>query len=283
MGKGGVGKSTLSSIVSVYLSSIGKKVILSSLDPAHNLSDIFETKFSDKLSQVSPNLFISEVDQEKWIKQYLKRNEQIISKSYNYLTSFSLEKHFSVMRYAPGIEEYALLMPFYNVIKNNKSDYFIFDMPPTALSLKFFAMPKLTLIWLEKLITLRDEIIKKEKIINTLRLGKKEFERDRVKQNLNEQSEFFNIANEHISNSAQTSLILVQNPDELSQKESARIKKKLKELKLPNPLVFLNKAKLKPDGKFDFEIPQTNYPLQKMGSLMKVLSEIDGDKLAKLF
>jgi len=52
---------------------------------------------------------------------------------------------------------------------------------------------------------------------------------------------------------------------------------------LPNPLVFLNKAKLKPDGKFDFEIPQTNYPLQKMDSLMKVLSEIDGDKLAKLF
>ena len=39
MGKGGVGKSTLSTLTAIYLAKNGNKVLLTSLDPAHNLAE----------------------------------------------------------------------------------------------------------------------------------------------------------------------------------------------------------------------------------------------------
>ena len=43
-GKGGVGKSTISSAIALHLSKQNKKTLLISTDPAHNLSDIFNKK-----------------------------------------------------------------------------------------------------------------------------------------------------------------------------------------------------------------------------------------------
>lgn len=139
MGKGGVGKSTSSALYSVYLAEKGYKVLMVSLDPAHNQSDIFKKSFSDKPTKVTNAFSVIEVDQEKWIKLYLKEIQLQINRTYTYLTAFNLEGYFKVIKHSPGLEEYALILAF-NHIQNNFTDYdyLIFDMAPTALSLKFF-------------------------------------------------------------------------------------------------------------------------------------------------
>jgi arsenite/tail-anchored protein-transporting ATPase len=256
LGKGGVGKSTVSSLTAVHLANQNRKVVLTSLDPAHNLSDIFETEFSDKPIELATGLQIIEIDQDKWIKKYLKESQQQFSKAYSYLTTFSLESNFSVMQYAPGIEEYALLLAFHQIVEKYKNvDYLLFDMPPTALALKFFALPQLSLLWLEKLLGLRKEIAKKKKIISTLQLGRESLERDRVMQNIEKQIAFWSGLKNIFLNDKKTFPLLVQNPDKLSQKEGQSIIDKMESLKMPELHKILNKAKLDDDKRYLTVVP----------------------------
>ncbi len=275
LGKGGVGKSTVSSLTAVHLAKQNKKVVLTSLDPAHNLSDIFETEFSDRPKEPISGLRIIEIDQDKWIKKYLKESEQQFSKAYSYLTTFSLESNFSVMQYAPGIEEYALLLAFQQIQEKNKSvDFLIFDMPPTALTLKFFALPQLSLLWLGKLLELRKEIAKKQKIISTLKLGRESLERDRVMQNIEKQVRFWRGLNHIFQDDKKSYSLLVQNPDKLSQKEGQRIIDKMESLKMPELHKILNKAKLDDDRRYLTVLP-TDLNLFGLANLTAAANKIN--------
>ena len=106
-GKGGVGKSTLAAATAWQLSQ-NCRVLAVSLDPAHNLGDIFNIEINKK-TRLTDRLFLKEVDLQKLSKAYLKREVNVLSDTYSYLKALNLDSYFSVLKYSPGIEEYALL------------------------------------------------------------------------------------------------------------------------------------------------------------------------------
>jgi arsenite/tail-anchored protein-transporting ATPase len=228
IGKGGTGKSTTSALTSLLFSLKEKKVALASFDYAHNQADIFEKNLTDKPYPISPFLDVLQINRDKEIKRYLKGTLRDVKKSYSYLTAFNLDGYFDVLKYSPGMEEYALVTTFLRIREQFKEyDYLIIDMPPTAVALRFFNLPDLSLTWIEQLEKLRREIYKKKEIISNIKLAGKELERDKVLIKIQEIKKTYlnlkNIFQNNTKNSNLSSLYIIFNHDLLSINETKRI------------------------------------------------------------
>jgi len=242
MGKGGVGKSTAASLNSLFLAQKGYHVLIVSLDPAHNQSDIFEKSLSDKPLEIVPNLLGIEIDQDYWIKRYLKDVQDQINRTYSYLTALNLDKYFRVVKHSPGLEEYALILVFKDILeKFGHLDFLVFDMPPTALALKFFTLPTLSLIWIEQLLVLRQEIIKKRDLITKVKYLKKEVEKDKILNKIKEMKRDYENLKNIFEDCVRTHINLVLNPDKLSLAESQRIFSALEDINIRCSRIMNNK------------------------------------------
>ena len=242
LGKGGVGKSTSAALTALHLSRNGYKTLLVSMDPAHNQSDIFERSFSEKPVAVNDYLSVIEVNTSKQIDKYLANIQNQVKRAYSYLTAFNLEKYFDVLKFSPGIEEHALLLAFQNIRKTaGDTAYLIFDMPPTALTLKFLTLPDLSLLWLNNLLDLRQKTLEKKAIVTRVKFGKKELETDKIKSKLQQQIADYEQLKNLFKDPQHTVLYLVLNTDKLSFNESKLIVEKLDKFQIPVSNVFLNK------------------------------------------
>ncbi|WP_456405714.1 ArsA family ATPase [Caldithrix abyssi] len=238
LGKGGVGKSTVALLKALAFNAQGKTVRLVSLDQAHNLSDILGPD-ADKIPK---DLIIDEPDIDRFIKEYVRQSEALLKKNYRYLTALNLEHHFNILKHAPGMEEYGLLQAYQRYLKRAREDVLLFDMPPTALALKFFSLPFVSIIWLKQLRELRRQILEKKQIISGVKFGKKEVETDSIKKNLEEQLEQYREITQQFQNGETCRIAVVANPDLVSLAESARIIRHLEELSISVSEFFLNKS-----------------------------------------
>jgi len=248
-GKGGVGKSTMAAAAAWQLSR-KSRVLIVSLDPAHNLGDIFGVALGDNKSRYDNTLFLKEIDLQKLSREYLQREINVLSGTYKYLQTLNLDNYFSVLRYSPGIEEYALLTSIERTISNETDfDYIIFDTPPTGLTLRFLALPRVTITWIDRLIQIRQKILEKRYTIHRIRgplsneetvLNYSEKDDDILKRlwKLNNNYQALN----KILQGENCSVILVFNPDILSLKESQRLIEGLNDLNLPLRLLINNKV-----------------------------------------
>jgi arsenite-transporting ATPase len=166
IGKGGVGKSTHSALFALKLAQNRYNIFLNSIDPAHNLRDIFQVSLGSRPKEIIFGLTGVETDLDFWIKKYLKDTEKDFKSIYRYQEAFNLQKYFKTLKYTPGLEEYAVLLALRSTIeKKSKYDYIIFDTPPTALTLRFLALPHTSLLWLKELKEFRKLILTKKEII----------------------------------------------------------------------------------------------------------------------
>jgi arsenite-transporting ATPase len=147
-----------------------------------------------------------------------------------------------VLQFSPGLEEYALLLAFEDTLhKYSDQDFIVFDMAPTALTLRFLSLPFITLIWLEELLTLRSEIYRKKEIISKIKIAGKEIEQDKVKAKLKSLIGNYEHLREHFMSDT-TRVNLVMNNDKLSFSEAFRIRKKLLDISIAIDRIVINKV-----------------------------------------
>ena len=258
-GKGGVGKSTMAAAAAWQLSK-QYRVLIVSLDPAHNLGDLFGVSLKNRRKRLSDALTLEEVDLKRLARAYLERETSVLSETYPYLSAMNLDRYFSVLKYSPGIEEYALLTSIEKTIREDRGfDYIIFDTPPTGLTLRFLALPQVTVTWIERLTAIRRQILEKrytiQKIRGTagndraetgIRLNYDEDDDDMLRRlkMLHENYRRLNVTLQ----GKDCGIVLVFNPDFLSLRESERLIEGLKELGLPLRLLIQNKVSAEDAG-----------------------------------
>lgn len=253
-GKGGVGKSTMAASAAWQLSK-RSRVLIVSLDPAHNLGDIFCVRLNGKEKRMGDNLVLREVDLQKLSRDYLEREIGVLTRTYSYLQTLNLDRYFSVLKYSPGIEEYALLTSIEETIRQDGANFdtIIFDTPPTGLTLRFLALPQITITWIDRLAQIRRQILDKRHTIRKIRGPATEEEKQREEKLAYDEKDDAVIqrltalkANYEsltgILQGPDCGVVLVFNPDMLSLRESERLVEGLRDISLPLRLLIQNKV-----------------------------------------
>lgn len=248
LGKGGVGKTTLSSATACALARQGRRVLIASLDPAHNLGDVFGARLDNQATRLADGLDGLEVDIAHWVARYLEQSRTEIKANYAYTMSLNLDSFLDILKYAPGTEEYAVLWAIEHLHHTHKERYdvLVLDTPPTALTLRFLAMPSLSILWVRELAKMRKRILQKRTTLlkvnpdATALRGATKTQEDRVSMKLSSIQE--RLLRLHDLFTGESYLTVVLNPDELSLAESLRIREELNRLGLTLRSVCLNKA-----------------------------------------
>ena len=259
VGKGGVGKSTCSASTALALAEKKNKTLIVSLDPAHNLSDIFETSLEDKPKEIKENLYAMEINLEQRMEKSLKKTIDMMKNLYTYLNVINLEGMFDTLRFSPGMEEYAVIFALEDIFESYRNmDFIIFDTPPTGLTLRFIALPHISILWIQKLSALRKKILSRRDSLKNI-LGEKYHDKE-LPSTVKDDSVFKELVSfdgrlktlkNHFSSKEDSLMFLLLNPDRLSFSEGRKIIAAFEKFSLPLNMVIINKSGLYNDNTSD--------------------------------
>ncbi len=248
-GKGGVGKTTVSSAYGLKCARDGLRTLVVSTDPAHSTSDVFDQQFDDTPSAVDgrENLFAMEIDPEEEVEAHLQRLREQLGQQLSPAMVNEVSMQLEMSHQTPGAYEAALFDRFIDVMRNtDEFDRVVFDTSPTGGTLRLLALPEYLEQWIERLLHKREKSIEYyERAAIGNQQARRMMEGDPIIAQLRERKENFHFAGETLRNDATFTLVL--NPDELSIRETRRAVDSLQKAELPVEGLVVNRLTPEPD------------------------------------
>ncbi len=169
-GKGGVGKTTTAASLAMTAAEAGKKCLVVSTDPAHSLSDIFETKIGDKATNLNPNLSGLEIDPNREADRYIATVKSNMRDLVHPEMFAVVERQMDLARQAPGSLEAALLERMTNLLTETKAQYdiLIFDTAPTGHTMQLLSLPEAMAAWTDGMLKRHKKSRHLGKLLGTL-------------------------------------------------------------------------------------------------------------------
>lgn len=123
MGKGGVGKTTIAATIALELSKRGKKVHLTTTDPAAHLKFVIDESFG---------ITISNIDEKKELEKY---QEEVLGKAKESNMSDDDIAYIEEDLRSPCTQEIAVFRAFAEIVERSKDEVVVIDTAPTGHTL----------------------------------------------------------------------------------------------------------------------------------------------------
>jgi arsenite-transporting ATPase len=238
-GKGGVGKTTFSSLFSVY-SRKNLKTLAVSIDPAHHLGDVLGYSLSHQIKEISNNLYAAEPDMERLIKEYIQGSIEILKYTYKDLVAMNLDKYLDALEESPGIEEDTLLDYIWK-LKKMDFEITVVDTPPTSITTRVLKLPWLQSMWVERLIDLRGKIMGYKETIESIKAGKKLKLDDPILNELIKMSQEIEDGKKFLNNKEKVKIVGVTVAEKLPYLELKRFRNSIMERNISLAAIVINR------------------------------------------
>jgi arsenite-transporting ATPase len=298
-GKGGVGKTTVSSATAVKCAKMGYKTIVISTDPAHSVSDSLDKSIGQHPTLLDENLYGQEINVNNEIKENWSKIQDFVTKFLE-ARGFSqcVAEEFSIF---PGMEELFSLLKLKEYYEKKAYDVAIIDCAPTASTIRMLSFPDVIGWYMEKFFHIERLIVKTVRPIAE-KLSKVPLPTDDVFFSIEELYQKINGMYQILTDQKVSSIRIVVQPEKMVIKESQRAYSYFNLFGFIVDCAIINKVL--PDEVEDayfniwkksqkryideaiysfYPIPVFNVPLYKnevigINSLMKMADDIYGDK-----
>ncbi|PZR51751.1 ArsA family ATPase [Xylanimonas oleitrophica] len=173
-GKGGVGKTSTASAVALAAAREGRRVLVASTDPAHNLGHLWDRPVGDDVVRLAGPFPVGqdggaagtgvghldgiEIDPERTAERHLDQVRGTLHRLMPEHLRGEVDRHLDLARHAPGAHEAALLERVAETVELGLAEYdlVVFDTAPSGHTARLMALPEAMSAWTDGLLRGRD-------------------------------------------------------------------------------------------------------------------------------
>lgn len=240
LGKGGVGKTTVSILLADELSRRGRTLLVS-MDPAMHLLEYLRLPKAMAKVRVGGGLWALQLDVRELASKASSEYAELLRTTMPGLTALNIDDVVKAVRSAPGFEEEVLMRALADAYSEREFDYVVVDTPPTGLTFRILNLPRLYVFWVEQLMSLRERIASLKYVIART-LGRSVDPRDPVLAKLRELRERYAEMASLLADGLRTSYVIVATPEPLPVHEAKAAMELLGQLGAKPKLLVLNRV-----------------------------------------
>ncbi len=144
LGKGGVGKTTISAATAARSAELGKRTLVVSTDLAHSLADCFDRPLAAEPIEVADHLWAQEVNVLEEMRQQWGKVQHYVG---TVLKKQGVEEVVAEeMAVIPGMDELMSLMNIYRNARDGDFETVVIDAAPTGETMRLLSLPE-SFLW----------------------------------------------------------------------------------------------------------------------------------------